>query len=93
VTLEASASGLPVITSRFNGAAELMTDGKEGSLLDDPSNAPTLARLMERFLPLRAREELGTAGRLLAENHTFEEQTAQFVQLYEEIAVRKRTDR
>ena len=34
-TLEAMASGLPVITTRNNGAAELMQDGEEGFVLED----------------------------------------------------------
>jgi UDP-glucose:(heptosyl)LPS alpha-1,3-glucosyltransferase len=34
VVLEAMASGLPVITTRQNGAGELITDGVEGYVLD-----------------------------------------------------------
>ena len=44
VTLEASSSGLPVITSRFNGAAELMIHGKEGFVLPDPGDVTRARR-------------------------------------------------
>ena len=33
---EAAASGLPIVTSRFNGAAELLTEGVDGSVIADP---------------------------------------------------------
>src|SRR5205085_4642383 len=46
VTLEASSCGLPVITSRFNGAAELTTDGKVGFLINDPGDIDTPAEKM-----------------------------------------------
>ncbi len=43
VILEALSCGVPVITSRCAGAAELIQDGQEGYLLDDPKNADVLA--------------------------------------------------
>jgi UDP-glucose:(heptosyl)LPS alpha-1,3-glucosyltransferase len=85
VTLEASGCGLPVITSRFNGMSELMTDGKDGFVLSDPADVDSLADRMENLLELGARQQMGTAGRALAEKHTFEQQTTQFLELYREI--------
>lgn len=43
VVLEALASGLPVITTRYNGAGGLISEGKEGFVIDDPSDIKTLA--------------------------------------------------
>jgi UDP-glucose:(heptosyl)LPS alpha-1,3-glucosyltransferase len=85
VTLEASSCGLPVITSRFNGAAELMTDRKEGFILPNPADVATLAARMEDLLEPGTRQKMGGAGRALAEKHTFEQQTTQFLELYREI--------
>lgn len=85
VTLEALSCGLPVITSRFNGAAELMTDRKEGFILSDPADVVTLAARMEELLEPALREKMGAAGRALAMQHTFEQQTTQFLELYREI--------
>jgi UDP-glucose:(heptosyl)LPS alpha-1,3-glucosyltransferase len=85
VTLEASSCGLPVITSRFNGAAELMTNREEGFVLSDPADVATLAARMEELLEPALREKMGAAGRAFAMQHTFEEQTTQFLQLYREI--------
>jgi UDP-glucose:(heptosyl)LPS alpha-1,3-glucosyltransferase len=90
VTLEASGCGLPVITSRFNGAAELMTDGKEGFLINDPGDITTLAEKMGELLESASRAMMGAAGRAFATQHPFEEQTSQFLQLYGEMASTKR---
>jgi UDP-glucose:(heptosyl)LPS alpha-1,3-glucosyltransferase len=43
VTIEALACGLPVITTRWNGAASLLTEGREGFVLEDPRDAAALA--------------------------------------------------
>jgi UDP-glucose:(heptosyl)LPS alpha-1,3-glucosyltransferase len=44
VVTEALASGLPVITSRFNGAAELIEPGLNGDVLDEPADTDALER-------------------------------------------------
>lgn len=85
VTLEASASGLPVITSRYNGAAEAMTDGREGFVIDDPADIAGLAARLQELLDPTRREEMGRAGRAMALRNTFAQQTEQFLQLYAEV--------
>ena len=42
VVAEAQAAGLPVITSRQNGASELVEEDVNGSVLDDPSDLTAL---------------------------------------------------
>ncbi len=88
VTLEAAACGLPVITSKFNGAAELMTK-EDGYVLADPADIDALAVRMEELLDPARREKMGAAGRAMAKAHTFEEQTTHFLALYEEIVAAK----
>jgi len=44
--LEALAWGKPVITTRFNGAAERYTDGRHGVILDDPRDSRALAKAL-----------------------------------------------
>lgn len=90
VVLEALASGLPVITSRFNGAGELLTPGSEGELLDDPQDA---AELVERLRPLfnaTRRERMGQAARQLALEHSLERNCDEMLALYEEVAARRK---
>jgi len=55
VVLEALAAGLPVVTTRANGAAELVSDGIDGYVVDAPW---ALDQLSDRMHRLVARAEL-----------------------------------
>ena len=85
VALEALACGLPVITTFFNGVSEMMTDGEHGFLLSDPADIAVLAQKMNALLDPDLRATMGRSARQLAEVHTFEHQTAQFLALYREV--------
>jgi UDP-glucose:(heptosyl)LPS alpha-1,3-glucosyltransferase len=50
VVLEALAMGLPVISTRRNGACEIMTDGVHGSVLSDPRDVAALAEAMRKWV-------------------------------------------
>lgn len=49
VVAEALASGLPVITSRFNGASELIQPGVNGHVLDDPADLDSLEKAVRHW--------------------------------------------
>jgi len=49
VVMEALACGLPVVTTSYNGATELMTLPRDGVVLNDPMNVMELALAMLRF--------------------------------------------
>ena len=85
VVLEALASGLPVITSRFNGAGELIIDDVHGCLLQDPADAGELAELLRRFNSNDRRRRMGLAARAFAEQQTFEKNYEQIFALYERL--------
>jgi UDP-glucose:(heptosyl)LPS alpha-1,3-glucosyltransferase len=81
VVLEALASGLPVITTRCNGAAELITPGREGFVMETPRDAAELARLMELFFdPGRLRLMKQQAG-LLGAQHDWERHFEQMIRV------------
>jgi UDP-glucose:(heptosyl)LPS alpha-1,3-glucosyltransferase len=67
VTLEALACGLPVVTTRRNGAAELMQDGREGFVIDHPRNVASLAARLHHLedpgLRARMREAAAEIGK------------------------------
>ncbi len=86
VVLEALAAGLPVITSRFNGAGELLTEGTEGHVLADPANVDELLWRLEPLLDAAHRRPMGEAARRLALNHTMAAHVDQIVNLYDEVA-------
>ncbi|MEP6809415.1 MAG: glycosyltransferase family 4 protein [Chthoniobacterales bacterium] len=90
VTLEAAACGLPVITTRYNGASELMTEGADGFILEQPDDATSLAARMRQLLDPHLRRTMGAAGRAVALANTFERQTTQFLGLYAEILAAKK---
>jgi UDP-glucose:(heptosyl)LPS alpha-1,3-glucosyltransferase len=91
VVLEAAACGLPIITSLFNGAGELFTNGREMFLLDDPSDAGELALAMRRMLPATVRARMGTAARATALQNTFRHNVDRILEIYNEIATQKGT--
>ena len=41
--------GKPVITTRFNGAIDLFTDGRHGKVIDSPDNIQALAEAIRHF--------------------------------------------
>jgi UDP-glucose:(heptosyl)LPS alpha-1,3-glucosyltransferase len=89
VGLEALASGLPLITSHYNGVSEMMTDGKQGVLLPHPADGAALLQAMRGLLEAGSRSVMGAAARELALCQTFDGQTQRFLTLYEEIRNRK----
>lgn len=90
VVLEAWASALPVITSRFNGAGELMTPNVEGALLDDPANVDELCACLRPLLDHATRARMSLAARRLALAHTLERNARELLAVYEEVASGRR---
>jgi len=90
VITEAMACGLPVITTRFNGASELMTPPNEGFVLDDPHNHVQLAECMKQFLDPARRFACGQAGRKAAQSWTFDHHYRQMMDVFREAAQRRR---
>jgi UDP-glucose:(heptosyl)LPS alpha-1,3-glucosyltransferase len=83
--LESWAAGLPFVTTRSNGASELMQQGVQGFALDDPADDVALAEKMELLLDGETRAKMGVAARELACAHSFEKQADDFIALYREI--------
>jgi UDP-glucose:(heptosyl)LPS alpha-1,3-glucosyltransferase len=89
-TLEALASGLPVITSASNGASELIEEGVHGSVLASAADHETLAaRMSEWSEPERLRRG-AQAARALAERHSARSKCAQSAAVLDAVAQEKR---
>ncbi len=89
VVLEALASGRPVITTAFNGASELITDGKEGVVLASPANTAALAYAMQRLLDPARREPMARAARATAEDHGLDRNFRDILAVLQKAARRK----
>jgi glycosyltransferase involved in cell wall biosynthesis len=71
--LESMACGLPVIASAAAGASEIISDGKNGLLLQNPRDARTLAQLMRRLCASpELASALGAAAERTAANESWE---------------------
>jgi UDP-glucose:(heptosyl)LPS alpha-1,3-glucosyltransferase len=82
-TLEAMASGLPVITTRNNGAAELIDNEKEGFVLDTTSDPEEVAdKIMNSLKNL---EDMGNMSRKKAEAFPIEHTIQEFEGIIEKV--------
>jgi len=85
VLLEAMASGLPVITSRQVGTSNLIADGECGFIVDTPDDYETLRDGLRTLRDDRSsRSKMGRAARAVAERHSWERTSQQYLQLLEQ---------
>jgi UDP-glucose:(heptosyl)LPS alpha-1,3-glucosyltransferase len=70
--LEALASGIPVITTRSNGASGIITQGQEGFVISDGRDDQVLAEKISFFLDHEKVAKASAAARLLAESYSHE---------------------
>jgi UDP-glucose:(heptosyl)LPS alpha-1,3-glucosyltransferase len=90
VVLEAMACGLPVITSKYNGASELMHPPREGYVIDDPHDLSHLSWCLAQMLDPAHRASCARAARKAAAQWTFEQHYRQMLSVFAEAAARKR---
>ena len=86
---EAAASGLPSVTTRFNGAAELLTEGVDGKVVADPADDVELAGAIRPLLEPGVCRRMGEAARKMALKHTLDRNCDQIVSIYQQIAGQK----
>jgi UDP-glucose:(heptosyl)LPS alpha-1,3-glucosyltransferase len=85
--LEAMASGLPVITTRNNGAAEVLEQGKEGFVINSVVDHTELADKL--ILALEDAGRMGSLARTKAERFGIAGAAAYFIRLMKETAATK----
>jgi len=84
--LEALASGLPVVTSRFNGAADAITSERAGRILDDPGDVDDLARSIAYYFDEDRREQARVAARQGMERYSPAYNLEETLRVYYEVA-------
>lgn len=89
VTLEAAASGLPIVAVRAGALPELVRDGENGRLftLNDP--ADLAASVIDVLSDSDRRRAMGEEARRTATQHDFARSLDQYERLYEELLCRE----
>jgi UDP-glucose:(heptosyl)LPS alpha-1,3-glucosyltransferase len=83
--VEAMACGVPAILSATCGTAEIITDGVNGLILEDPTDAASLAAMIRRLCEdLTFRERLGQNAAAKARDFTWERNGQQLAAIFEE---------
>lgn len=85
VVLEALAMGVPVISTRANGACEIMTDGAQGYILDQANDTKLLAARMKALLDASKRAEMSAACLALRPKLAFENHLQSLLAIYERV--------
>jgi UDP-glucose:(heptosyl)LPS alpha-1,3-glucosyltransferase len=68
VVIEALAAGLPVITSAYNGAAEVLEEGVTGTVLKNPADIDGMVRAVDFWAEKKARVTADAAALSLERN-------------------------
>jgi UDP-glucose:(heptosyl)LPS alpha-1,3-glucosyltransferase len=84
--LEALASGLPVVTTRFNGAAEAIESEEAGMIIDNPADAEELTRAISNYLDAGKRARAVPSSRASMELYSPERNLAETLAAYREVA-------
>jgi len=82
--LEAMASGLPVVTTRNNGAAEIIEEGMEGFVTDSVTDPSELARKI--VLALTDAENMGMRARSKAEQLSIDRAAGELIDVIKRVA-------
>ena len=92
VVLEALACGLPIITTKYNGASELLHTSapqQDGYVVGDPHDHQHLSWCLAQMLDSGRRHAFSQAARRTATQWTFEQHYRQLMEVFTEAARRK----
>ncbi len=89
VVLEALACGLPVITTRANGASELLSPVTAGYVIDNPHDHERLGSCIAQMFDNSRRHAFSQAARRTASQWTFDHHYRQLLDVFSEARKRK----
>ncbi len=87
---EAMGCGLPVITTATNGTAEIMTDGVDGLVLQDPNDVTSLAEMIRwLYEHPESRERLAARAAITAGQYTWDRNGVEMRAIFADALSRK----
>lgn len=90
VALEAMAAGLSVLISARVGAKDIVSEGENGFVIEDPADSGDVADKIERLLARELRENMRAAALQTAEENSWEATVEKIVNIYREILTERR---
>ncbi len=92
VVTEALASGLPVITTIYDGASGVIDDGRDGFVLKNPKDHRALAEKINLFFNAEFRQKASIAARKKAEKYPAEKNCDEIIKIYNEVVAKSNED-
>ncbi|MEM1058899.1 MAG: glycosyltransferase family 4 protein [Verrucomicrobiota bacterium] len=89
VTLEALASGLPVVTTTHNGGHEILTEGQNGFILQRADAVEEMRGYLERLKDHEMRETMAAQAQELGRRFDLSRNVDATLQVCEEVATKK----
>ena len=89
VVIEAMASGLPSITTTSNGAAGIITDGKDGYIIPHPPGPSELAKKMQLLLDHERRQEMSREALRTGQSYSAKKNHQEMIKIFSEVATSK----
>jgi len=90
VVIEAMAGGLPSITTLFNGASGIITDGKDGYVISHPPIAANLADKMRLLMNNKKRQEMSEEAALTGQKYSLERNHKEMMKVFDDVAALKK---
>ncbi|MDI6742628.1 MAG: glycosyltransferase family 4 protein [Smithella sp.] len=90
VVIEAMASGLPAITTSYNGAAGIITDGRNGYVINHPPDARELSDKMNALMDSKQLEAMSKEALLTGPKYSAEKNHKAMMKALDEAAERRK---
>jgi UDP-glucose:(heptosyl)LPS alpha-1,3-glucosyltransferase len=85
VVLEAMAAGLPVLIGGRVGARDIVRQGENGFVVEDPEDSDAVAERIAMMLRRDVRERMGQEAEKTAREHSWDAVVAQVLAVYDEL--------
>jgi glycosyltransferase involved in cell wall biosynthesis len=92
VTLEAAASGLPIVAARAGALPEIVADGRNGRLVEPGDSSSFAEAIIQVLDDPRGRAAMARASRKVALEHDLQRTVEKYEEIYLEVSQAKATD-